>query len=108
MVVFPEVGSPTASTAAGWYMPCVHGRGTNRSYPRRRTEHVMDDKSKKTIADFVGDLVAVESHIEEALDRQRKTAKEFAPAGQAVQRFHDMVKGHRDGLRAYQKEVGET
>ncbi len=68
----------------------------------------MDDKSKKTIADYVGDMVALESHVEEALDRQRKDAKQFAPAGQAVQRFHDMVKSHRDGLRVYQKEVGET
>src|SRR5581483_3789331 len=71
-------------------------------------EHAMDDKSKKTIADYVGDMVALESHIEEALDRQLKDARQFAPAGQAVQRFHDMVKSHRDGLRAYQKEVGES
>jgi ferritin-like metal-binding protein YciE len=69
---------------------------------------MVDEKSKKTIADYVGDMVAVESHIEEALDRQRKMADEFGPAGQAVQRFHDMVKRHRDELQAHQDQIGST
>ncbi|HET7094666.1 MAG TPA: DUF892 family protein [Thermomicrobiales bacterium] len=71
-------------------------------------EHAMDDKSKKTIADYVGDMVALESHVEEALDRQRKMASEFGPAGRSVQQFHDMVKRHRDELRAYQDQIGST
>jgi ferritin-like metal-binding protein YciE len=69
---------------------------------------MVDENSKKTIADYVGDMVAVESHIEEALDRQRKMADEFGPAGQAVQRFHDMVKRHRDELQAHQDQIGST
>jgi ferritin-like metal-binding protein YciE len=85
---------------------CVAGR-IPRSFDQRM-EATMDDKSKKTIQDYVGDMVAVESHIEEALDRQRKMAKEFGPAGQAVQRFHDMVKRHRDELQAYQQQIGGT
>jgi ferritin-like metal-binding protein YciE len=71
-------------------------------------EHAMDDKSQKTIADYVGDMVALESHIEEALDRQKKMASEFGPAGSAVRQFHDMVKRHRDELRAYQDQIGST
>lgn len=30
----------------------------------------LNDKGKQTIGDYVGDMVALESHIEEALDRQ--------------------------------------
>ncbi len=30
----------------------------------------VQQKHEKTIADYVGDMVALESHIEEALDRQ--------------------------------------
>jgi manganese/iron transport system permease protein len=80
----------------------------NRSRRCRRMEHAMDDKSQKTIADYVGDMVALESHIEEALDRQKKMASEFGPAGSAVRQFHDMVKRHRDELRAYQDQIGST
>lgn len=69
---------------------------------------MADDKNQKTIADYVGDLVALESHIEEALDRQLEMAKEHPIAGPAVQRFHDMVKGNRDALKQYQESVGDT
>ena len=69
---------------------------------------MADDKNQKTIADYVGDMVALESHIEEALDRQLEMSKEHPLAGPAVQRFHDMVKGNRDALKAYQAEVGST
>lgn len=62
----------------------------------------------KTIADWLGDMVALESHIEEALDRQLSIAKDSPVASAAVQRFHDMVKSNRDALKARQAEVGST
>jgi ferritin-like metal-binding protein YciE len=65
-------------------------------------------KHEKTIADYVGDMAALESHIEEALDRQLKEVKDDPEASAAVQRFHDMVKQHRDSLIALQKETGST
>jgi ferritin-like metal-binding protein YciE len=65
-------------------------------------------KHEQTIADYVGDMVALESHIEEALDRQLKETQDDPEAHAAVQRFHDMVKGHRDSLKALQDEVGST
>jgi ferritin-like metal-binding protein YciE len=68
----------------------------------------IDDKGQKTIADYVGDMVALESHIEEALDRQLKTTQPDPQAHAAVQRFHDMVKSNRDALKAYQARVGTT
>ncbi len=68
----------------------------------------IDEKGQKTIADYVGDMVALESHIEEALDRQLTETKDDPQAHAAVQRFHDMVKGNRDALKQYQEEVGST
>jgi len=66
------------------------------------------DAGSKTIADWLGDMIALESHIEEALDRQLGVAKDSPAASAAVQRFHDMVKGNRDALKARQAEVGST
>lgn len=68
----------------------------------------MDDQSQKTIADYVGDMVALNSHIEEALDRQLTMSNDIPVAKTAIQEFHDMVKAQRDSLKAYQEEVGST
>ena len=68
----------------------------------------LQHKHEKTVADYVGDMVALESHIEEALDRQLKETQDDPDANAAVRRFHDMVKGHRDSLKALQDEVGST
>ena len=69
---------------------------------------MADDKNQKTIADYVGDMIALESHIEEALDRQLEMSDQHPEAGAAVQRFHDMVKANRDALKAHQKTLGDT
>jgi ferritin-like metal-binding protein YciE len=69
---------------------------------------VVQEKHQQTIADYVGDMVALESHIEEALDRQLTETKDDPDAHAAVQRFHDMVKSHRDSLKTLQDEVGST
>lgn len=68
----------------------------------------VQSKHEQTFADYVGDMVALESHIEEALDRQLKEAQDDPDARQAVQRFHDTVKRHRDTLKALQEETGST
>ena len=68
----------------------------------------VQQKHAQTVADYVGDMVALESHIEEALDRQLKETKDYPEAHAAVQRFHDMVKAHRDSLKSLQDEVGST
>jgi len=72
------------------------------------TSQEVSDKAGKTIADYVGDMVALESHIEEALDRQLTEVKDDPVALAAVSGFHDMVKRHRDTLRALQEETGKT
>jgi ferritin-like metal-binding protein YciE len=73
----------------------------------RNTQDVQE-KHAQTIADYVGDMVALESHIEEALDRQLTETQDDPEARAAVQRFHDMVKQHRDTLKAVQEQIGTT
>jgi len=68
----------------------------------------VQEKHRKTIADYVGDMAALESHIEEALDRQLNEVKDDPIAQVAVQEFHDTVKAHRDTLKAMEEETGKT
>jgi ferritin-like metal-binding protein YciE len=68
----------------------------------------VSDKHRQTIADYVGDMAALESHIEEALDRQLTEVKDDPIALAAVRDFHDMVKRHRDTLKATEQETGKT
>jgi len=53
-------------------------------------------------------MAALESHIEEALDRQLTEVKDDPIALAAVRDFHDMVKRHRDTLKATEQETGKT
>ena len=68
----------------------------------------VSDKHRQTVADYVGDMAALESHIEEALDRQLVEVKDDPAALAAVREFHDMVKQHRDTLKAMEEETGKT
>ena len=68
----------------------------------------VSDKNRQTIADYVGDMAALESHIEEALDRQLIEVRDDPVALAAVRDFHDMVKRHRDTLKAMEEETGKT
>ena len=73
-----------------------------------RNADEIQEKHRKTVADYVGDMVALESHIEEALDRQLKEVTDDPEALAAVQEFHDTVKAHRDTLKALEQETGKT
>ena len=68
----------------------------------------VSDKHRQTIADYVSDMAALEAHIEEALDRQLIEVKDDPDAIAAVREFHDMVKRHRDTLKAMEEETGKT
>jgi ferritin-like metal-binding protein YciE len=72
------------------------------------TSREVSDEQRQTIADYVGDMAALESHIEEALDRQLTEVKSDPVALAAVRDFHDMVKRHRDTLKAMDEETGKT
>jgi ferritin-like metal-binding protein YciE len=68
----------------------------------------VSDQHRQTIADYVSDMAALESHIEEALDRQLIEVKDDPVALAATRDFHDMVKQHRDTLKAMEEETGKT
>jgi len=68
----------------------------------------LDEKSKKTLADYVGDMVALEEHIHAALDRQLETVKDDATALQAVRGWHAMVKEQHERVKALESELGPT
>jgi ferritin-like metal-binding protein YciE len=72
------------------------------------TSQEVNEQNQQTIADYVGDMAALESHIEEALDRQLTEVKDDPTALATVRGFHDMVKRHRDTLKAMEEETGKT
>lgn len=65
-------------------------------------------KSQKTIADYLGDLLAIESEIEKAMDHQKKLTNDDPIAGPYIQRFHDMVRDQRNALREIQPDAGDS
>jgi ferritin-like metal-binding protein YciE len=92
---------------------------TQSEMPEAVSTTGLSEKHMKTMVDYLGDLVSIESHIEEALDRQLGLVKENTEASAAVHRFHDMVKANRDELQQHLdqmtgqkgnpvKEVGAT
>jgi ferritin-like metal-binding protein YciE len=60
------------------------------------------------IADWVGDIVNIESHIEEALDRQLNLKPGTQDVAQAIQHFHDTVRASKYRAQDYQKSLGKT
>ncbi len=63
----------------------------------------MQQTDQQTIVDHVEDMVASESHIEEALDRQLTEVADDPEGRAAVQNLHDTVKQHRDALVTLQE-----
>jgi ferritin-like metal-binding protein YciE len=68
----------------------------------------LDEKSRTTLADWLGDMVSLESHIEEALDRQLGQVKDDPLASEALRSFHEVVRRQRDALKALQEQYGGT
>jgi len=67
---------------------------------------MADDKNLNTIQQYVGDMIALESHIEEAMDRQLDLTKDHQRAHDAVNHFHSFIKNHRDSLKEHLKSIG--
>ena len=57
------------------------------------------------IADWLGDIVALESHVEEAMDAQL-TLEASAELTSAIQRFHDSVRDSKQRAVEFQKNYG--
>ena len=66
----------------------------------------MEKKIHHAIADWVGDIVALETHVEEAMDRQLKLESPSTTLTAAIQRFHDTVRDSKQRAVAYQEQHG--
>ena len=69
----------------------------------------MTDTKTKTheqISDWVGDIVALESHIEEAMDKQLKLESENPALTATIKRFHDSVRDSKARAVKYQEQYG--
>ncbi|HEU0165140.1 MAG TPA: hypothetical protein VFQ54_08845 [Thermomicrobiales bacterium] len=70
---------------------------------------MSDPKStSETIVDWVGDIVAVESHIEEALDHQLRLTPGSRDVAEMITQFHDTVRDSKKRAVAYQETIGTT
>jgi hypothetical protein len=65
-----------------------------------------EKKIHHAIADWVGDVVALETHVEEAMDRQLKLDFPDPAMATAIQRFHDAVRDSKHRAEAYQAQYG--
>ena len=65
-----------------------------------------EKKIHQAIADWVGDIVALETHVEEAMDRQLKLEFPDPAMATAIQRFHDAVRDSKQRAEAYQGQYG--
>lgn len=65
-----------------------------------------EKQNHKAIADWIGDIVALEGHIEEALDHQLKLKSDSARLTSTIQRFHDTVRDSKRRAVSYEKEYG--
>ena len=62
----------------------------------------------ETLADWLGDIVTLESHIEEAMDRQLTLKPASQEIANAIRRFHDTVRASKYRAQDFQKEMGEA
>lgn len=65
-----------------------------------------EKQNHQVIADWIGDVVALESHVEEALDHQIKLESSSPQLTSAIQRFHDTVRDSKHRAEAYQEAYG--
>jgi ferritin-like metal-binding protein YciE len=67
---------------------------------------MAESQNKDTMKTYVGDMYALEAHIEEAMDRQLETVRDHPKAYAAVRRFHGTIRTQRDAMKAHLDELG--
>lgn len=60
------------------------------------------------LADWIGDIVAVESHIEEALDHQLTLATGSAEVAETIRALHDAVRDSKRRAVMFEESLGGT
>lgn len=69
---------------------------------------MADNKNLSTIQTYVGDMYALEAHIEQAIDAQLEKVKDHPKAQMAVRRFHGTVRTQRDAMKAHLDSLGSS
>jgi hypothetical protein len=64
--------------------------------------------TRKEIADWIGDIVALESHVEEALDHQLTIDPPHGELKTTIQYLHDTCRDSKQRAVAYQEAYGST
>jgi len=67
---------------------------------------MADDKNRNTVQQYVGDMLALENHIEEPLKHQVEHFNDPAEAISAIRGFHIMVENHQLQLKAHLQTIG--
>ena len=65
-----------------------------------------NDKAQAEIADWTKDMVSLEAHVEEALDRQLQLEASDPEVKQTIQKFHDTVRDSKKDSESYLQQVG--
>lgn len=66
------------------------------------------EKNNQTIADWAGDIVALVSHVEEAMDHQLKLDTGNANVSALIKEIHDSVRDDKKRAIAFQEATGTT
>ena len=64
------------------------------------------DPDLLTLQQYVSDMLALETHIEQTLDGQRSVVRDHPAASLAVQRFEAIARTQRDALRGRLNDLG--
>ena len=67
---------------------------------------MTESQNRDTIKTYAGDMFSLESHIEEALDRQLNQFQDHPKANVAIRRFHSMVRTQRDTMKTHLDALG--
>jgi len=67
---------------------------------------MAENQKQATLKTYVGDMYSMESHIEEALDSQVSSNADHPKASAETRRFHNMVRGQRDAMKAHLETLG--
>jgi len=67
---------------------------------------MAESQNQDTLKAYVGDMYALEAHIEQALDLQLDKFADHPKANTAIRRFHSMVRLQRDAMKAHLDTLG--
>jgi ferritin-like metal-binding protein YciE len=80
--------------------PHAHWKETHMAYAQKKVHHA--------ISDWLGDIVALESHVEESMDRQLNLKSDNTTLTSAIKRFHDTVRDSKQRAVKYREQYGST